>query len=196
MSDNDNKISAAVSSVTDRINVILQNKSHIIVAIDGRCAAGKSTFANALKEKLNCNVIHMDDFFLRPEQRTAQRLATAGENIDHERFLSQVLLPLSKYEVCSYRAYDCHTQTFRSPVSVSPTAVTIVEGSYCCHPALFDYYDIRIFLDIDSKEQMNRIVMRNGEAAAQQFKKTWIPLEEKYFSAFDVENRCDMTLEL
>ena len=32
---------------------------------------------------LGANLIHMDDFFLRPHQRSRERLAIPGENIDH-----------------------------------------------------------------------------------------------------------------
>ena len=52
----------------------LQQKGRLIVAIDGRCGSGKSTLAARLARELRCSVFHMDDFFPRPEQRTAERL--------------------------------------------------------------------------------------------------------------------------
>ena len=53
------------------------NLSHsgLRVAIDRPCASGKSTLGAALSEIYGCALIHMDDFFLRPEQRTSQRLS-------------------------------------------------------------------------------------------------------------------------
>ena len=42
----------------------------VIVAIDGRCASGKSTIAGNLNKIFNCQVVHMDDFFLPYEKRT------------------------------------------------------------------------------------------------------------------------------
>ena len=36
----------------------------ILVAIDGRCASGKTTLGNYLKQHYDCNLFHMDDFFL------------------------------------------------------------------------------------------------------------------------------------
>ena len=50
-------------------------KDPMMIAIDGRCAAGKTTLADRLKEEFDCSVIHMDHFFLQPKQRTKQRLA-------------------------------------------------------------------------------------------------------------------------
>lgn len=60
----------------------MQNRSPFLIAIDGRCAAGKTTFAEKLSSIMECSVIHMDHFFLRPEQRTKERLAQAGGNVD------------------------------------------------------------------------------------------------------------------
>ena len=45
-------------------------EKRLIIAIDGRCGAGKTTLAKQLENRMDCTVFHMDDFFLRPEQRT------------------------------------------------------------------------------------------------------------------------------
>ena len=63
----------------------------VLVAIDGMSASGKSTLGNLLKEKYQCNLFHMDDFFLRPEQRTKERLSEAGGNVDYKRFQEEIL---------------------------------------------------------------------------------------------------------
>ena len=70
--------------------------------------------------------------------------------------------------------------------------MTIVEGAYACHPDLWAYYDLRVFLTVDPETQMSRIEARSGPEKAQQFRDRWIPFEEKYFKAFDVQARCDM----
>lgn len=44
----------------------------LLIAIDGRCGAGKTTLAQRLQQELGGRVFHMDDFFLRPVQRTAE----------------------------------------------------------------------------------------------------------------------------
>ena len=84
-----------VQLIQQEIQRLLEKKGRLIVAIDGRCGSGKSTLAAALQEQYGYPVVHMDDFFLRSEQRTAERLATPGENVDHERFLAEVLSPLA-----------------------------------------------------------------------------------------------------
>ncbi|MCD7844671.1 MAG: uridine kinase [Oscillospiraceae bacterium] len=157
--------------------------SPAVIAIDGRCAAGKTTLARRLGEALSCGVVHMDDFFLRPAQRTAQRLAEPGGNVDYERFLTTVLEPLCRGEAFSYQPYDCRSGTFRPPAFIKPAPITIVEGSYSCHPALWAHYHCRVFLTIDRAEQRRRISQRNGPEGLRVFQEKWIPLEERYFAS-------------
>lgn len=181
--------------IRERIDAMSVEKNRLIVAIDGRCGSGKTTLAAELKRVYLCELIHTDDFFLRPEQRTAERLARPGENVDHERFLQEVLLPLSAGKSFSYRPFSCSSGTLTAPVSVSPCRITVVEGSYSCHPELRDFYDLRIFLSTDKESQLRRITERSGARSAAVFAERWIPLEEKYFSGCDVINCCDMYFE-
>lgn len=171
-------------------------RNRVIIALDGRCASGKTTLAAELGARYGWSVVHMDHFFLRPEQRSPARYARPGGNVDHERFLEEVLLPLRRGERPVYRPFDCRSQALLPPVPFEPGPVVLVEGSYSCHPALWAQYDLRAFLTVDSKIQMERVAAREGEEYAQVFREKWIPLEERYFSACGVEGRCDYRLEL
>lgn len=186
---------STLETVYNSIQQLLKTKQDapVIIAIDGRCGSGKTTLAHSLAEHFGCPVVQMDDFFLRPEQRTEQRLAKAGENIDHERFLSEVLIPLREGKSARFCPFDCSLGKLGAPKEVKGNLV-IVEGSYSCHKNLWDLYDLRIFNDIDPSEQMRRILLREGKEAASMFEKRWIPLEEKYFTEFDIRQRCDIVL--
>lgn len=133
----------------------------------------------------------MDDFFLRPEQRTEKRLHEPGGNVDYERFLQEVLMPLRKGHTVVYRSFDCKTQSLGRPVEVRPRPVNIIEGSYSCHPALWTYYDLHIFLNVEPSEQLRRIALRNG-SDLNVFCDKWIPLEERYFQFCQVEQNCEL----
>lgn len=167
-----------------------------LIALDGKCAAGKTTFARVFREMHpeEVTVIHMDHFFLRPEQRTPERLEKPGENVDHERFVQEVLIPLRENGSCSYGVYDCHRQEVTEYVTVETdkSKVVLIEGSYSCHPDLWDYCDLHIFLDVEDEEQYRRIQDRNGVCAAV-FRDRWIPLETKYFQAFQIKERCEIS---
>lgn len=172
------------------IEAALAGKERIIVAIDGPCASGKTTLAAELSARLSCPVIHMDHFFLRPEQRTPARLSEPGGNLDRERFAEEVLTPLCAGKDISYRPFVCATMTLGEQISVPRAPVTIIEGSYSCHPDLRESYDLRLFTTIDPAEQEQRLLAREGKEKLEVFKARWIPMEEAYFKAFDVPYGC------
>lgn len=184
-----------ISTIINTINALPKKETIQIIAIDGRCAAGKTSLAARLQEQLLCPVIHMDYFFLRPGQRTEERLATPGGNVDYERFLQEVMTPLRMGSAFSYRPFDCKTQSFTDAISILPKDYVIIEGSYSCHPALRENYDLKIFLTTKAEEQLRRIQKRNGEAALTAFREKWIPLEEMYFSAYRVAECCNLQFQ-
>lgn len=184
-----------LKTIQTRIETLCERKDLVLAAIDGRCGSGKSTLAAALAERMPVNVFHMDDFYLRPEQRTEERFREPGGNVDYERFEQEVMMPLRKGTAFSYRPFDCRTFTLAEPVEVTPAVVNIIEGSYSCRPTLYSFYDLRIFLTVDPEEQLRRIQKRNGAEKAQMFQKRWIPLEEQYFTQVPVQERCDMTFD-
>ena len=179
-------------TVKNAIEDILKDKDFALVAIDGRCASGKTTLSAELKELLNCEVIHMDHFYPRLAQRTVARLSEPGGNLDRERVLEEVIAPIMRREEFSYRPYDPKVHDFSEPVKIKTNKIIILEGSYSCHPELFDFYDLRIFMTVGMEERLRRIKERNGEQGLMQFKELWIPKEELYFSTFDIEERCDL----
>lgn len=177
------------------IDGLLSCRPRVRVAVDGRCAAGKTTLAAMLFEVYGCDVIPMDHFFLRPEQRTEERLREPGGNVDYERFALEVLKPLRAGVPFSYRPYDCAADAFREPVAVEQRPLCVVEGSYSLHPRLKDAYDLRVFLSIRPEEQLRRIRARNGERMMKRFEREWIPLEEGYFRAFSIAEGADLRFE-
>lgn len=178
----------------NKIEELLQNNK-LIMAIDGSSAAGKSTLAAVLAERYGALVFHADDFFLRPEQRTAERLAEAGGNMDRERLKAEVLESLSKGERVTYRAFDCRTMSLKEPVSVEPGRLNVVEGAYSMHPELENYYGLSVFLDIDPEVQRQRILKRNEERAEMFFSR-WIPMEMRYFKELNVKDRCQIVISI
>ena len=137
----------------------------------------------ANKAGLGLNISQLETHFL------------AGGNVDRERFLADVLRPLRAGEPFSYRPFDCHPLSLAAPVPVAPAKLCVVEGSYSCHPALWAHYDLRVFLTVAPEEQMRRIEKRNGPEKAVMFAQRWIPFEEQYFKAFDLQARCDIALQ-
>ena len=172
----------ALEAAKTQIGLLLAEKDSVIVAIDGKCTSGKTTLAARLAEIYDCNVFHMDDFFLRPEQRTPERFAEVGGNVDYERFREAVVLPLLSGRDFSYRPFDCKTLTLQGPVPVTPKRLNIIEGTYSMHPYFGDPYDLKILLTVDEETQRKRILERPA-FLHKRFFEEWIPMENRYFAS-------------
>jgi uridine kinase len=135
----------------------------------------------------------MDDFFLRPEQRTDERFAEIGGNVDYERFNVEVLLPLKSDKPFSYRPFDCSTFKLTDPVAVSPKKLNIIEGTYSLHPYFGDVYDLKILLTITPELQRERILQRPA-FLHKRFFEEWIPMENRYFDGFGIPEKCDLVI--
>lgn len=184
----------SMKSAIDRVERLLAEGRCAFVAIDGPCASGKTVFAASLHERFGGNVLHMDDFFLRPEQRTPERFAEPGGNVDRERFEAEVLKPLAAGKAVRYRPWDCHTGDFATSRSVELAALTVVEGSYSMHPALRGYYDLTMCLIVDPSERLRRLEARNPHML-QRFIDEWIPLENRYFESTNTQGSADLLVD-
>ena len=171
-------------------------KGKVALAIEGGSAGGKTTLGNLLENVYGCTVFHMDDFFLQPHQRTSERFAEIGGNIDWERFLQEVLLPISKGKEVIYRKFDCSTMSLSEEMKMNPKSLVVVEGVYSMHPEFEKFYDFSVFIDILPDKQRQRILHRNSPQLAQRFFDEWIPLENKYFEATQAKQRCDITIRI
>lgn len=182
-------IEESYAQVYEIIQKIEQEKPFVI-AIDGMSASGKTTLGHLLHENYpESNLFHMDDYFLQPHQRTPERLAEVGGNVDYERFKSEILLHLTNKDGFKYRAYDCGIQSLGPELYAPWKPLVIIEGSYSQHPYFGDVYDLRIFCEITKEEQQKRILKRNGEKMMKRFENEWIPKENQYFETYKIKEK-------
>lgn len=182
-----------IEEIQKRIDLLLARQKRVIVAIDGNCTAGKTTLTGHLSQIYDCNVFHMDDFFLRPAQRTPKRFAEVGGNVDYERFREEVLLPLQAGKEFSYRPFQCATFTLGRTIPVQPKQLTIIEGTYSLHPYFGDYSDLKILLTVSPELQRQRILERPAHLHKKFFEE-WIPMENRYFSQMQIRKFSDFIL--
>lgn len=174
--------------------VEVTKEPHHIIALDGRCGSGKSTFGKLLSEFYDCPLIHMDDFYLPIAMRTKERLQEPGGNVYYERFLEEVGKPLQQHQPLHYGIFDCAIMDISHYQDVPPAKTYIIEGSYAFHPTLVDLYDYKIFVTISAAKQQQRILERNGQEGLKSFNERWIPLEEHYFKQRKPEKLADFIL--
>lgn len=185
----ENQIQDFISKKIDAL--LATEKQTLLVVIDGMCGSGKSTIGEYLRQKYDCNLFHMDDFFLQPHQRTVNRLQQPGGNVDYERFAEEVLTHLQEEEGFSYKVFDCSTRAMGQTVWVEHKRLNIIEGAYSAHPYFGDVYDLAFFLEISRKEQLKRLAKRNGSEKLERFISEWIPKELTYFETFGIRNKCE-----
>ncbi len=167
--------------------------AYVNVAIEGRAASGKTTMAALLADLFDGTVISMDDYFLPVEQKSPERLALPGGNLDAERFRQEIMA--SRYaENIAHARFDCHTQTLLSLVVEERKSFLFVEGVYSLRSDFRSFYDVKILLDTDSETQKLRIWDRGGEALLHRYETEWLPLEEEYFVATEPQLCADIII--
>ncbi len=176
----------------ERIRELADKGQTVIAAVDGRCGSGKSTLGQWLEEQLDCNLFHMDDFYLPFGERISGWEKTASANMDLDRFRRQVLLPVREGAAVDYQAYNAHKDLY-SRTRIAPKQINIVEGSYSHHPAIRDLYDLTIFLTCGPEEQERRLRAREGDHF-ESYRTRWIPLEESYFAGYRTEENSGLVI--
>lgn len=176
--------------------LLRHNDGPIIVAVDGRCASGKTTFARKAAALFDqCNVFHMDDFFLPPAKRTPERLSAPGGNVDYERAATELFEPLRREEAVAHCRFDCHTMTMGQPEGIPFRRLNIVEGSYALHPVLAGYSTLRVFFTCTPEVQLARLARRETAESLEKFQERWIPMEEAYFGSLAIAEECDLVID-
>ena len=188
----------SVSILSTIVGAVLNrsDKSPIIIAIDGPCTSGKTAFAKDIAKNYDCNVFHMDDFFLTPERKTDERLAIPGGNVDWEGVKAQVLDPIMNGAPFMHEIYDCKKNTYSRSKVFTPKRLNIVEGVYSMHPELIGYYDYTIFLDVKRNKQLERLRKRTpNDKMYKRFIDEWIPLEDRYFDAYNLRAKANISFD-
>lgn len=166
-----------MSKLQKLISKINPKNNTVMIAIDGRGGAGKTTLANFLAVKLGAEVIHTDDF--------------ADWNTPLEwwpEVITKVFAPISNNATTlSYQPTSWWPDVTKAPIVDMPvSAVMILEGTTSTRKEFDAYIDIRIFVDTPAdmcfERGVNRDVMngRDAEIATKKWK-DWITAENQYF---------------
>lgn len=148
-----------------------------IIALEGKCASGKSTIINRLKD---ITIIDVDEFFLRKELKTESRLNEIGGNIDYDLY-EECLKKIKPNSKITYTIFDCQTQTYKDKTISIGNKVLLV-GVYSYHQNVRKYIDKLCYLIVDEQEQLNRLKQRSLYL---RFINEWVPLENKYYDSYD-----------
>ncbi len=157
-----------------------------IFALEGKCASGKTTISNKLK---NVTIIDVDDFFLKETLKTKERLQEIGGNIDYELY-AECLKKLKPNSTITYTVFDCSKQQYYNK-TVEIKEKVLVVGVYSFHPKVRKYIDRLCYLIISDEIQYNRLKERS---LFNRFINEWVPLENKYYNSYDFIANADILI--
>ena len=109
---------------------------------------------------------------------------------DYERFKEEVINNLDKD--FTYNVFNCSIMKIDKAVFIKRTNLLIIEGSYSLHPYFGKYYDLSVFLDIDTEKQIERIRNRDGETMLKNFIDKWIKYETLYHDFYKIKSLVDI----
>lgn len=166
-----------------------------ILLIDGDSGSLKTTLANQLSYIFEGNIFHIDDYFIKPVI-TDDLFSKYGSNIDFETINQSVIQNINDKKDVLVRPFDFKTHTHLDYVKAPYKAFNIIEGAYSMHPFLNVKPNIRIFCEVDRKNQLKRILKRSGYRRLWQFIRKWIPKEKAYFKDLSIKEKADIIVNL
>ena len=151
---------AVLRAVADR--VCSHDQDRVVVGIDGRSGAGKSTFADELagelRERGRIVIRSTTDSFHRPRDERLKRGLNSAEGYlldSHQvdRIVNELLVPfrLGAGEVL-VAAFDEPTDTpLESVTKVASHAVLVFDGLFLHRDELAKLWDVSVYLDADER---------------------------------------------
>ena len=186
-----------------------------LVGIDGRSAAGKTTFADELAAAIQSShrpVLRasIDDFHPPGYKRLARARAFTPETYFHrgydfERFRQQVVAPFvpSGDGRCCLKYWDSLNDCAYSPnwIDAAADTVLVVDGAFLFHPIVEDAWDYSVWLHIDWDTMMLRAIERDvawvgdADSVKEKYRLHWRPTHEAYEARTRAPSRCDIVID-
>jgi len=192
----------------------IQHSTPLRVGICGIDAAGKTFLADKLAEELKKSGRHIirasvDGFHNPKEIRYKQgRLSPEGyyeDSFNYPVIISNVLDPLSNGGNLEYRTarfdYKTDSEVDSLVQTASKDSILIMEGVFLFRPELVDYWDLKIFLDIDFGENMRRAIERDKDylGGKQQvvtlYNMRYAPGQILYFTESNPKQKADIVVD-
>jgi uridine kinase len=167
----------------------------VLVAVDGAGGAGKTVFAEALRESdPSVRVVHIDDFYKPSSERTS-RGAEVGGDFDWRRLRRQVLEPLRSGRSARYERYDWPSDRLAESQTLEPEGIVVVEGAFVLRPELSSFYDFSIWVDSPRDVRLARGVARDGEEMRKRWVAEWMPEEDRYVDLHAPMDGADLVVD-
>jgi len=191
----------AVSELAGHIRRIGSDRpGPILVALDGRSAAGKSTLAGQVAPLVGAVVIDGDDFYSGGTAETWDAMS-AAEKANHcmdWRRQRPVLEKLASGLAATWHPYDWEADDGSlalTPVVCESAPVIILDGAYSARPELADLFDLRVLLDAPAVLRSAQLIEREGEGYQEEWNTRWDEAEQWYFAKVMPPESFDVVIE-
>jgi uridine kinase len=187
-----------VSSLAEAAAAVAALPERATVAVDGLDGAGKTTFADALAERLERPAIRASaDDFLHPRaiRYRLGRESPEGfyrDSVDVERLVGLLLEPFAAGEPFRRRAFDHRADVpVDAPAETAPAdAVLVVDGLFLHRAELRSGWTFSILLDVAPEVAARRLLQRDGKPTRERY----VRGQQLYFA--DAEPRRHASLVL
>lgn len=180
-------------------------RERLRVAIDGRTAAGKTSFGHELAEAmaaLGRPVLRASlDDFKRPWRERHLYDRESGEGyyrnaFDYDAVRRLLIDPMAGDGFCALCAIDPRTQVDHSAdkTPAAANAVLIVDGVFAFRPELDGCWDLRIWLEVAAAESVGRGLARDGGDGTV-LRDRYVVSEDIYIDEVDPIARADVVID-
>ena len=157
----------------------------VIIAVDGRSGAGKTTLAvelaALLREHHTVSLFHLEDIYP----------GWHGLADGQQRYLETVLQPLARGERAAWTAWDWEQNGDGERRSTEPAEIVVVEGVGAAHAAARELTDVVIWIQAEAVDRRIRAIARDG-AGYEPFWEVWAAQEEAWLDGDDVPRAADL----
>jgi uridine kinase len=196
-------------AAVERVAALVPTGGRRVVAVDGVDGAGKTTFAEALAERLRVDGrdavrASIDGFHHPLEHRRAEGRtpeAVWSRHFDHAALRRELIEPWRAGPPATYRpaihdvAYDVELDL--PPRTPPEEGVLVVDGLFCQRPELDGCWDLVVFLDVPFAVSVSRLAARDGSVddVDDPDQSRYIEAQRIYFDLCDPRGRADVVID-
>jgi len=159
-----------------------------IIAIDGPAGAGKTTLAEHLRAvlslKYKCATIHMDDLY------------NGWDSPFDHHFTDALISACASHRQAkrySLSHFDWGKSKYGEATEMPQSELLILEGVAASHLLIRPHLTASIWIDIEPRDGMARVLTRDGEAITAQMVK-WLSQQEELFREHQSMSAADFVL--
>jgi uridine kinase len=155
----------SVDEIVFRAEELRRERGRVLIALDGRGGAGKSTLARALVARLPRSAQLEHDWFHLPKDQVSE-----GRRFDHERLIAEVISPFrSGARELRFLRYNWGYLAaipdgfHETPITISDVDIVVIEGVETLHRSLASHFDLRVWVDTPPELSVERGMRRDIE---------------------------------